>query len=49
MKIELVLSRFNENIKWIDKSSSLFNNIIIYNKGNDDIDSNYTNIKIPKE
>jgi hypothetical protein len=47
MKIELVLSRFNENIEWIDKISSLFNNIIIYNKGNDDIDSNHTNIKIP--
>ena len=42
VRVKLVVSRFNENIDWTKQ----FSDVIIYNKGNDDIDQYYP-IKLP--
>lgn len=37
MKTQLVISRFNENIDWLNKIPNLFDDIFVYNKGEDNI------------
>jgi hypothetical protein len=41
-KIKVIVSRYNENIEWTKN----FSNVLIYNKGNNDIDK-YNPIKLP--
>lgn len=38
MKIDLVIARYNEDLSWIEKVDTNKFNLIIYNKGNQDLD-----------
>jgi hypothetical protein len=44
MKFQIVISRYNEDIYYLNK---FFEYIIVYNKGNDDIYQNFNVIKLP--
>lgn len=46
MKPDLVIARYSENIDWLKKWSNQFN-VIIYNKGKDDLDSFFNVVKLP--
>lgn len=47
MKKSLILSRYNEDVSWVKQWESIFDEIIVYNKGNSDLICDYTEIKLP--
>jgi hypothetical protein len=48
MKKNLIVARYNEDISWVANFASMFNKIIIFNKGDDDLSINGENIVVER-